>query len=87
MSVTYSDIVVRNYDNFASFPTSLPTTNPFAFDKATGILYYWNGTSYKSLASVTHDTTLTGNGTSGSPLGVVDYISKTEAIAFSIALG
>lgn len=49
MSASYSDIVVRVYNNFASFPTSLPLTSPFALDKSTGTLYYWDGTSYETL--------------------------------------
>lgn len=86
MSVSYSDISVRVYDTFALFPASLPITSPFALDKLTGQLYYWDGTNWIKIFDAATYTpvskTLTYNldGT----LNVVTDTRGTKTMAYNV---
>lgn len=73
---TFSGAVFFN-NSFIINPISLPGSGvlgQFAYNIADNTPYYWNGSSFvplgSTLASVQHDSSLSGLGTGGSPLAV-----------------
>ena len=86
MSVSYSDISVRVYDTFALFPASLPISSPFALDKSTGDLYYWDGAGFEkivnasSLLQVSKTLTYNLDGT----LNVVTDVRGTKTMGYNL---